>query len=158
MSAPSRSGRCRGRIHTFRRDRTMQLIKCTLWNTRLCSHPTIIKEMKTFLEVEGKMGPIPQPTSSQYRPPQLDTNPKVRKDNTVKKRKRVAPTKRFRLSAAPKPIETAMQPPVAVSKDPENRPPPLEKAPVHESTPWPGAGRMSGISLRTETGCSLPTI
>ena len=26
----------------------------------------------------------------------------------------------------------------------ENRPPPLEEDPVHESTPWPGAGKMSG--------------
>ena len=55
-------------MHIFRRDRTMQLIKCTPWSTKLCSHPTIIKKMKTFLEVEGRMGPIPQPTSSQYRP------------------------------------------------------------------------------------------
>ena len=94
-------------MHIFRRDRTMQLIKCTPWSTRLCPHPTIIKKMKTFLEVEGKMGPIPQPTSSQYRPPQLDTNPKVRKDNAAEKRKRAAPTKRFRPSAAPKPGETA---------------------------------------------------
>ena len=72
--------------HIFQRDRTTQLIKCTPWSTRLCSHPTIIKKMKTFLEVEGRMGPIPQPTSSQYRPPQLDTNPNVRKDTTVEKR------------------------------------------------------------------------
>ena len=27
---------------------------------------------------------------------------------------------------------------------PENRPPPLENAPVCKSTPWPGTGRMSG--------------
>ena len=40
--------------------------------------PTIVKKMRTFLEVEGKMGPIPQPASSQYRPPQPDTNPNVR--------------------------------------------------------------------------------
>ena len=36
---------------------------------------------------------------------------------------------------------------MAVSKvpeAPENRPPPLEKAQVHESTLWPGAGRVSG--------------
>ena len=93
------------------------------------------------------MGPIPQPTSSQYRPPQLDTNPKVRKDNTVEKRKRVAPTKRFKPNTAPKPNEIAMQPPVTIPKapeDPKNGPPPLEKAPVCKSTPWPGAGRMSG--------------
>ena len=87
-------------MHIFRRDRATQLIKCTLWSTRLCPHPTIIKKMKTFLEVEGKMGPIPQPTSSQYRPPQPDTNPKVRKNNTMEKRERAASTKRFRPSAA----------------------------------------------------------
>ena len=53
--------------HILRRDRTTQLIKCTPWSTRLCLHPTTIKKMKTFLEVEGKMGPIPTP-GSQFRP------------------------------------------------------------------------------------------
>ena len=134
-------------MHIFRRDRTMQLIKCTPWSTRLCPHLTIIKKMKTFLEVEGKMGPIPQPTSNQYRPPQLDTNPKVRKDNAAKKRKRAVPTKRFRPSTAPKSSETAVLPPMTVAKvpeAPENRPLPLEKVQVCESTPWSGTGRMSG--------------
>ena len=110
--------------------------------------------MKTFLEVEGKMGPMPQPASSQYRPPQLDTNPNVRKDNAAEKRKRAVPTKRFRSSAVPKPSRTAMHLPATVSKVPanvkpqtdasENRPPSLEDAPVHKSNPWPGAGKMSG--------------
>ena len=123
-------------MHIFRRDRTMQLIKCTPWSTRLCPHPTIIKKMKTFLEVEGKMGPIPQPASNQYMPPQLYTNPKVRKDSAVEKRKRAVPTKRFRTSAAPQPGETAKLPPATVSIVPVNvkpqtdaskyRPPPLE--------------------------------
>ena len=125
----------------------MQLINCTPWSIQLHPHPTIIKKVKTFLEVEGKMGPIPQPASNRYRPPQLNTNPKVRKDNTTEKRKRAVFTKRVRPSAAPKSGETNIQPLVTVSKvseAPENRPPPLEKAPVHESTPWPGAGRMSG--------------
>ena len=93
------------------------------------------------------MGPICQPTSSQYRLPQLDTNPKVRKDNVAEKRKRAVPTKRFKPSTSPKPGETAMQPPVTVSKvseAPENRPPLSEKAQLHKSTPWPGAGKMSG--------------
>ena len=148
-------------IHIFRRDRTMQLIKCTPWNTRLHPHPTIIKKMKTFLEVEGKMGPIPQPTSSQYKLPQLDTNPKVRKGNAVEKRKRVAPTKRFRPSAVPRPKETAAQPPVTVSKtpeDPEDRPLLLEKAPVCKSTPWPSAGRMSGNLFEDRNWLLPPTI
>ena len=90
------------------------------------------------------MGPIPQPTSSQYRPPELDTNPNVRKDNTAEKRKRAAPTKRFRPGTAPKPREAAMCPPVTNSKVLENRPPPLEKVPVHKGTPWSGVGKMSG--------------
>ena len=55
-------------MHIFQRDRMTQLIKCTPWSMRLCPHPTIVKEMRTFLEVKGKMGPIPQPDSSQYRP------------------------------------------------------------------------------------------
>ena len=74
--------------HIFRRDWTMQVIKCTPWNTRLHPHPTIIKKMKTFLEVEGKMGPAP---ASQFRSPLPNTNPKIRKDNAVEKRKEQCP-------------------------------------------------------------------
>ena len=132
--------------HIFRQDRSTQLIKCTPWNTRLCPHPTIIKKMKTFLEVKGKMGLIP---ASQFRPPLPDTNHNVRKD--MEKRKRVVP-KRFRPSAAPKP--TATQLPATVSKAPanvkpktdvpDNRPPPLDNVPVCKSTSWPGAGIVSG--------------
>ena len=112
------------------------------------------QKMKTFLEVEGKNGPIPQTASSQYRPPQLDTNPNVRKNNAVEKRKRAVPTKRFRPSTAPKPSGTAIHPPATVFKAPanvkpqtytsENRPPLYKDVPVHNSTPWPGAGKMSG--------------
>ena len=134
-------------MHIFRRDRTTQLIQCTPWSTRLHLHSTIIKKMKTFPEVEGKMGPIPQPTSNQYRLPQLDTNPKVRKDNAAEKRKRAVPIKRFKPSTTPKPSEVAAQPPVTVSKvpeAPENRFLPLEKVQVHESTPWPATAKMSG--------------
>ena len=48
-------------MHIFRRDRMTQLIKCTPWSTRLHPHTTMIKKLKTFLEVEGKMGLIPVP-------------------------------------------------------------------------------------------------
>ena len=124
-----------------------QLIKCTPCSARLCHHPTIVKKMRTFLEVEWKMGPIPQPANSQYRPPQPDTNPNVRKDKVTEKRKRVVPTKRFRANTAAEPNEAAMCPPVTISKAPtnikpqaqegtsENRPTLLEDAPVHKSTP-----------------------
>ena len=124
--------------------------------------------MRTFLEVEGKMGPIPQPASSQYRPPQLDTNPNVRKDKAVEKRKRVAPTKRFRPNTVPKPSEAAMCPPAAMSKAPtnikpqaqegtsENRPPPLGDAPVCKSTPWLSAGKISGNLFEERKDWLLP--
>ena len=72
----------------------------------------------------------------------------------MKKRKRAVPTKMLRPSAAPKTSETAVHPPVTISKAPinvkpqtdasENRPLPLDNTPVHESTPWTGAGKMSG--------------
>ena len=113
--------------------------------------------MKTFLEVEGKMGPIP---ASQFRPPLPDTNPNVRKD--TEKRKRAVP-KRFRPSAAPKPTAACL--PATVSKGPanvqpktdvpENRPPPLENVPVCQSTLWPGTGKVSGNLLKTEIGYPL---
>ena len=68
--------------------------------------------MKTFLEVEGKMGLIP---ASQFRPPLPDTNPNIRKDNATEKRKRAVP-QRFRPSAAPKP--TTVQTCATVSEAP----------------------------------------
>ena len=62
----------------------------------------------TFLEVEGKLGPIPQPSSNQYRPLQPDTNPNIRKTTiALEKRKKVAPTKRFNANIAARPNEAA---------------------------------------------------
>ena len=106
--------------HIFRRERTTQLIKFTPWTTRLCLHHTIIKKMKTFLEVESKMGPIPTP-GSQFRPPLPDTYPNIRKDTVTEKRKRAMPKKKFR-PATPKP--TAVHPPLheALPKPKSNAP------------------------------------
>ena len=134
--------------HIFRRDRTTQVIKCTPWITRLYSHPTIIKMLKTFLKVEGRMGPAPVPApastpaaASQFRPPLPNTNPNIRKDNAAEKRKRAVP-KRFR-PAAPKPTTMHLLLPEAPPKA-KNDVPDTQPVPVHESTPWPGAGEMSG--------------
>ena len=107
-------------MHIFQRERTTQLIKCTPQSMRLYPHLTIVKKMRTFLEVEGKMGPIPQPISSQYRPPQLDTNPNVRKDKATEKRKRAVPTKRFRPNTAANPSEASACPPTTIFKAPTN--------------------------------------
>ena len=124
--------------HIFRRDQTTQLIKCTSWSTRLHPHPTIIKKMKTFLEVEGKMDPIPVPIS-QFRPLLPNTNPNIQKDNATEKRKRTT-LKKFR-SATPKP--TTVYPPLPEALPKSKNDAPLPSIPVRESTPWPGTGKMS---------------
>ena len=96
--------------HMFRRDRTCQVIKCNPCSTRLCPRPTIIKKMKTYLELEGKLGPKPQPQSNQFRPPQPDTNPLVRKDpKTTEKRKRLIPTKKYKVKVVARPNIPGMQ-------------------------------------------------
>ena len=89
--------------HTFRRDRTSQLIKCTPWNTRLCPHPTIVEKLRTFLELEGELGQdlSCKITSSD---PQPDTNPHIRKETkATEKRKRLAPTKMFKVKVVARP-------------------------------------------------------
>ena len=81
------------------------------YSTRLYLHPTVIKKMKTFLKVDGKMGPVPTP-GSQVRPPLPDTNPNIRKDTVTEKRKRATPKKKFRL-ATPKPATACIPLPEA---------------------------------------------
>ena len=114
--------------------------------------------MKTYLELEGKMGPKPQSQTNQFRPPLPNTNPQVRKESKMtEKRKRLSPAKKFKAVARPNsgnitvqlPQESApvnpenQQPPTS-----ENNPTPLEDAPVHTGTPWPRAGKMSGNLLK----------
>ena len=135
--------------HIFRRDWTMQIIKCTPWSTRLCPHPTIIKKMKTFLEVEGNMGPTLAP-ASQFRSPLPNTNPNIRKNNTAEKRKRAVPN-RFR-PVAPKP--TAIHP--EAPPKPKNHVSDSRRVPVCKSTPWPAAGKMSGNLSEDRNWLLLP--
>ena len=159
--------------HVFRRDRTCHLIKCTPWSTRLYPYQTIIKKMRTFLELEGKLGLKPQSQSIQFRPSQSDTNPNTRKGGKVtEKEMRMAPTKRFKAKIAVKPNsnEATVQPPMTVSKaptdlkyqtpsqegTPENRPPPLEDAPICTGTPWPKAGKMLGNLFETRKDWLIP--
>ena len=126
--------------HIFKRDRTTQLTKCILWTTKICPHPNIIKKMKTFLEVENKMGPsIPMPApNSQFRPPLPETNPNIHRTDKVEKRKTVSPKRKFRPVI---PRVTATCPPLPqVLPKPSNEVPPTVRA----DTQWPGAGKMSG--------------
>ena len=103
--------------------------------------------MRTYLELEGKLGPKPQPQTNQFKPPLPNTNPRQRKGSkATEKRKRPSPIKKFKAVNSPHfgnitmqlPQESALINPA--SQQPttlENNPPPLEDAPVHAGTPWP---------------------
>ena len=149
--------------HTFRRDRTCQIIKCNPWSTRLCPHPTIIKKMRTYLKLEGKLGPKLQPQSDQSRPAQPNTNSHVRKDTkATDKRRKLIPTKRYKVrmvaksKSTPKTNNTTMQPLITAPSAPINpekaNPPLLKSIPACAGTPWPKVGKMSGnlIELRKD--------
>ena len=98
-------------IHTFRRDRTCQIIRCNPWSTRLCPHPSLIRKMRTYLELEGKLGPKsrqqsqPQQKQTQPRPIQPSTNPLVRRGmKTNDKRRKLIPTRGYKVQVVAKPI------------------------------------------------------
>ena len=96
--------------------------------------------MKTFFEVENKMGPsIPTCTpNSQFRPPFLETNPTIHRNDKVEKRKTISPKRKFR-PVTPR-VTTTCPPLPQVPPKPSNEVLPTVRA----DTPWPGAGKMSG--------------
>ena len=149
------------------------VIKCNPWSTKLQPHPTIIMKMKTYLELEGKLGPKLHPQSDQSRPTQPITNPHMKKDmKAIKKRKKLIPVKKYKVKVMEKPESNNrnVQPPTTVSKAPtnlenqtpsqegtlENNPPPLENIPVHAGTPWPEAGKMSGNLFELRKDWPIP--
>ena len=123
--------------HLYKRDQTMQVTKCLLWTNNIQPHPTIVKKMKTFLEVENKMGTMIQSSRpiNQTRPPLPITNPNVNRSDNAERRKTIMPKRKFR------PV-TAANPPVSqVPPKPNYKIPPTA---ARTSTPWPGAGRTAG--------------
>ena len=64
-------------IHTFKQDRTSQVIKCNPWSTRLHPYPSLVRKIKTYLELEGRLGPKPRLLS------QNPVNTKLSRTNTV---------------------------------------------------------------------------
>ena len=83
----------------FRRDRRCQMIKCNPWSTRFCPHPTLIKKMRAYLELEGKLGPKSkiQSQQNQSRPTQAITNSLERREaKQLTKRENSSPQKGIR--------------------------------------------------------------
>ena len=123
--------------HLYKRDQTMQVTKCLPWTNNIRPHPTIIKKMKTFLEVENKMETTIKTSmpNSQIRPPLPITNPNVCRSNNAERRKTVMPKRKFRpVTAANLPIPQA--PPKPIYEVPSTA--------VRADTPWEGAGKTAG--------------
>ena len=163
--------------HMFRRDRMCQIIKCNPWNTRLHPHPTLIRKMKTYLELEGKLGLEFQPQPNQSRPAQPNTNPHVRnKTKATKKRKKLILTKKYKVKvvARPKPLpktgNSTAQPSLTTPGAPtdaekenppqestsDSNPPLLKNIPTHAGTPWLEAGKMSGNLFKLRKDWLIP--
>ena len=98
--------------------------------------------MKTFLEVEGKMGPIPGLVNSdphyQIPTPTLGRTTLQRKER--EQHLRDSGQQLPSLPPACLPIPEA--PPKPKTDVPDSQSPP--SVPVCKSTPWPGTGKMSG--------------
>ena len=123
--------------HLYKRDQTMQVTKCLPWTNNIRPHPTIVKKMKTFLEVENKMGTMIQSSmpSNQTRPPLPITNPNVIRPDNAERRRTIMPKRKFR------PVNAANPPVSQVPPKPDYKIPP---AAARASTPWPGAGKTAG--------------
>ena len=126
--------------HLYKRDWTMQVTKCVPSTNNIHPHPNIIKKMKTFLEVENKMGTTIQTSmqNSQFRPPLPQINPSICRFDNVERRKTIMPKRKFR-PATPK-VTVTNPPLLQAPPKPNNDNPPMTR----EDTPWPGAIEMSG--------------
>ena len=81
--------------------------------------------MKTYLELDGKLGPKLQPQTYQSRPTKPETNPCIRKETkAIEKRKKLILTKRYKVKVVARPksktSNTTMQPPITTPSAPIN--------------------------------------
>ena len=81
--------------------------------------------MRTYLELEGKLGPKLQPQFNQSRPAQPNTNPCVRKETkATEKRKRLTPAKKYKVKVVSRPdfksSNATAQPPLTAPNAPTN--------------------------------------
>ena len=95
-------------IHIFMRDWTAKVISCNPWITRIHPYPFLIRKIKTYLELEGKLGTQNQPCTNIFLP---DKNSLPRKTpipkNAEQKRRAKAPVKRrFKVRVITEPIPT----------------------------------------------------
>ena len=71
-------------FHMFWRDRTMQVMKCNPWSTKLHPSPSLVQKMKTYLALEGKLGPKPRPQPQTQSQPSTSIPPQSNNSITRK--------------------------------------------------------------------------
>ena len=132
-----------------------QLVRCILWTPNLCLHPNMVKKIRTFLEVENKMGPIIPAPANQYRLLLPEANPNVRKGNATEK---ITVTQKRKFQpVAPKATATCSSLPKTPPKPASNAAATSMPVTVRQDTPWPSAGTMSG-NLFQDRNWLLPKI
>ena len=100
-------------IHTFRRDKTTQVIMCNPWSTRIHPYLSLIRKMKTYLELEGKLGPKPKPqpqlqpcTSTPSHNSSLTRKTLMPKKAEKKRRARTLVKRRYKVRVIAQPLPT----------------------------------------------------
>ena len=96
-------------IHTFRRDRTTHIIWCNPWSARFHPYSTLVKKMRTYLHLEGKLGPKcrhktqVQPSTS--APAQPIANTAQRKE---KRKTKILAKRRYKVRLVAQPAHTTI--------------------------------------------------
>ena len=91
-------------VHTFRRDRTTQIIWCNPWRARFHLYSTLIKKMRTYLHLQGNLGPKHRPQTEVQPNTSAPAQPIANTAQIKEKRKTKIPAKRrykVRLIAQP---------------------------------------------------------
>ena len=113
-------------IHTFRRDCTTQVISFNPWSTRLCPCQSLIRKMKTYLELQGKLclQPQSQPCTNTLSHDKNSLPQKILVPKMTEKKKRAkTPVKRsFKVRVIAQPMPTNPTLPVNLTPPPEPNP------------------------------------
>ena len=127
-------------IHTFRRNCTTQIISCKPWVPRLCSYPSLVRRMRTYLELKGQDASQLCPrTNKTVRPTSLWKMPVPKKaiDRRQKKRSKMPIRKQFKVRLIKKPPSHTTKPEATANTVTATQTSMMK--PTATSTKWPTA-------------------
>ena len=125
-------------IHTFRRDRTTQIIYCKPWSSRLCPYLSLVRRMQSYLKLKGQDANQPCPSSNQAVSPTLlwkTPVPKKAIDRRQKKRSKMPIRKQFKVRLIEKPLSHTTKPEATATTAAATQT--LMMKPTAMSTKWP---------------------